>query len=101
MDTDTFTYSTRPYPRPWPFVLEGFWKPPFLPLFWMYAAVSLYQAYTAVRNRQFKLHRRWIIRLNALLLGVTVSRPILGFLAVNYVGNSRPLEGSRDLLIAV
>ena len=101
MYTDTFTYSTRPYPRPWPFVLDGFWKPPFLPIFWVYAAVSLYKAYTTVRHRQFKLHRRWIIRLNALLLGVTVSRPILVFLAVIYVGNSRTLEASRDLLTAV
>ena len=101
MYTDTFTYSTRPYARPWPIALDGFWKPPFMPLFWVYGAFSLYRAYTAARNRQFKLHRRWIIRLNALLLGVTVSRPLLGFLAVIWVGNPRTSGVSQDLLTAV
>lgn len=86
---NTFIYSTRPYPPPWPIALDGLWKPPFLPLFWVYGAVSLYQAYMAARHRQFKHHRRWIVRLNALFLGVTVSRPILGFLAVIWVGSPR------------
>jgi len=72
-----------------------------MPIFWVYAAVSLYKAYTAARNRQFKLHRRWVIRLNALLLGVTISRPIIGFLAVKYVGGIRTSGASRDLLTAV
>ena len=101
MCTDTFTYSTRPYARPWPIVLDGFWKPPFIPIFWVYGAVSLYRAYTAARNRQFKLHRRWIIRFNALLLGATVTRPILGFLAVIWVGSSRTPRVSQYLLTAV
>jgi hypothetical protein len=98
MYTDHFTHSTRTYPPPWPFVLNGFWKPPFMPIFWVYAAVSLYQAYTSARNRQFKRHRRWVIRLNAVLLGVTVGRPLIGFLAVIYVGSPRTSEASRDLL---
>jgi len=99
--TNTFTYSTRPYPAPWPFVLNGFWKPPFMPVFWVYGAISLYKAYTTARNRQFKLHRRWVIRLNAVLLGVTIGRPILGFLLFKYVGGPRTSEALRDLLTAV
>src|SRR5258706_2684345 len=101
MYTDPFTYSTRPYARPWPIVLDGFWKPPFIPIFWLYGAVSLYRAYKTARNRQFKLHRRWIIRLNALLLSVTITRPIIGFLAVTWVGSPRTSGASRDLLTAV
>jgi len=73
---------TRSSPRPWPMVLSGFWEPPFMPLFWVYGAVSLYQAYTTARRRQFKLHRRWVIRLNAAFVGVTLSRPVLGLLVV-------------------
>jgi hypothetical protein len=100
VSTDACTYSVRQYPQPWPVVLDGFWKPPFLPLFWVYAAVSLYRAYTTARQRQFKLHRRWVIRLNAVFLGVTLSRPILGFLAVIWVGSPSASEEPLGLLTA-
>jgi len=94
--TDTYIYSTRPYPRPWPATLDGFWKPPFMPLFLMYGAVSLYRAYTTARHRQFKLHRRWVIRLNALFLGVTLSRPVLVLLVVILVGTHRASKESHN-----
>src|SRR5258706_6726671 len=96
--TDTYVYSTRESPRPWPLALNGFWKPPFMPLFLVYGAASLYRAYTTARNRQFKLHRRWIIRLNALFLGVTLSRPVLVLLVGILVRSSRASEVPPGLL---
>lgn len=100
--TDTYICSTRPYPRPWPAVLEGFWQPPFMPLFLGYGAVSLYRAYTTARHRQFKLHRRWVIRLNAVFLGVTLSRPVLLLLVFILVGSPpEPQKVPLGLLTAV
>jgi len=58
-----------------------------MPLFWLYGVVSLYRAYTTARYRQFKHHRRWVIRLTALLLGVTASRPVLVLLVAILVGS--------------
>lgn len=69
-----------------------------MPLFWMYGAVSLYRAYTTAQRRQFKLHRRWVIRLNAVFLGVTLSRPVLVLLVVILVGSPRASEESPGLL---
>ena len=101
MPTDSYTYSTRPYSRPWPIALKGLWEPPFMPLFWIYGAVSLYRAYTTARRRQFELHRRWVIRLNAVFLGVTLSRPVLVLLVVILVGGLRASKVSLGLLTAV
>lgn len=69
--------SNHKQPRPWPLALQGFWTPPFLPLFWIYGATALLRSYLAARLHQYSAHRRWMIRLNAVFLSVTLSRPVV------------------------
>ena len=71
------------------------WTPPFMPLFWTYAAMALLQSSLAVRRYHYAVHRRWIVRLNAVFLGATLGRPVVTRAVVLLVSVSdKPLQSS-------
>jgi len=62
--------------------------------------MALLRSYVAVRRHQYTLHRPWMIRLNAVFLGVTLSRPVVMASAIALVSGKSRARIGLSLLIS-